>query len=92
VASDSEHAVGVETGVVSLFGHTWQDMPGDTPIADQYVLEPGVFGADDSYQVFTESAMDAFDRLQARRHEARFASVLDWAGRGFNRRDGESTT
>jgi hypothetical protein len=86
VAEDSEHAVGVETGVVSLFGHTWLDMPGDTPIGEQYILESG-----DPYQVFTESAMDAFDRLQARRHEGRFAR-LNWAGRGFTRRDGESTT
>jgi hypothetical protein len=55
-------------------------------IEEQYIFE-----LPDPIQVFTESAMDAFDRLQARRHEGRFAR-MGWAGRGFNRRDGESTT
>ncbi len=98
MAKDSDHAVAHEEGVVSLFGRTWLDMPGDTPIGGLYITEQP-----DPYQVFTESAMDAYDRLQARRGEGRFARCThrmddpnhpshSWAGHGFNRRDGESTT
>lgn len=98
MAKDSDHAVSHEGESRRVqFSHTWQDMP-DEDIADQYILEAG-----DPDHIFTDSAMDAFDRLRERRGEGRFARCTQrmdgpdhpshaWAGRGFNRRDGESTT
>jgi hypothetical protein len=86
VAEDSEYATSREEGVVNPFSRTWQGMSGDTPIEEQYILE-----SPDSYQIFTKSMMDAFDRMQQRWHRGRFEQI-PWAGRGFNGRDGESTT
>jgi hypothetical protein len=57
--------------VAEEFSKDWQGMPGDPDI------ETDPFDMD-------YSVMDAFDRLQARRHEGRFAQV-SWAGRGFDR-------
>jgi hypothetical protein len=74
----------------SDFSKTWQEMPGGQDIGDQYIMEPG---ADTAFECFMETARDAFDRLQARRHEGRFAHLTGQVGRGFERPvdDGEPT-